>query len=182
MDEWHAATYKLTYRYSVDSIEYFVTSSYSTSFVPTAGTPSEILYNPKNPDEAVISGPNKTGTTMIFMGIFFAVCPLLFFMILTDGISSKHKSKTETHKKATNSNRSAPKADFMGILFGLIYVLVGYGSVTMISNSFSISGIINYYLTSFTLWMLIPLFLITAGLFTLIKSIFSIITIINNTR
>lgn len=171
-NENHAATYKLTYRFTVDSKEYFVTSESSTAFIPAIDTPSEILYNPNNPNEAVIGGPKKRSTFIIFFGLFFSLGSLAFFPGHINNIKYERQSKNKTSKKEKRSDRSAPKVDLFGVYLGALLVFVGYGSICIISSSFSITGIINYCLTSFTLPMLIPIILVVGGLYSIIQFIF----------
>lgn len=166
--ESHAPTYKLIYRFTINSKEYFVTSSSATAFVPALDSPSEILYNPKNPEEAVIGGPNENSTVIILFGIFFSLCSLTFFFITAD--TEKHKNNKSKKKK--KSGCSPPKVDFTGIVFGTVALLTGYGGISIISHTFSIIGIIDYFFASFTPPILIPMLLIAAGIFTIIKSIF----------
>lgn len=52
-------TYQLTYIYEVDGQEYTVKTDYGTGSVPALGSAKEIYYNPKAPQEAVISGTNS---------------------------------------------------------------------------------------------------------------------------
>lgn len=75
-----ADTYRLVYRYNVDGQAYTLVTSYSTSFVPSRGSETEILYNPKNPAESVIGGPNQSENQLIFIGLFFMFCSLPFFL------------------------------------------------------------------------------------------------------
>lgn len=177
--ESSAATYKLTYCFTVDSEKYFVTSDYSTAFVPAEGTPCEILYNPENPDEAVIGGPNKNSTQLMFIGFFFALGSLPFFIGRVGTIIPKKQSKAETSKSSKSSKKRKTKSDnselqfnSLGIIMSVIVMLFGYGACCMMSNSFSIKGIISYYITSFTLPMIIPILLIAAGLYTVINIIY----------
>lgn len=177
-DEWydsvkhenHAPTYKLIYRFTINSEEYFVTSSSATAFVPALDSPSDILYNPKNPEEAVIGGPNENITVTILFGIFFSLCSLTFFFIMAD--TKKHKNKNNKSKKKKKSDCSPPKVDFTGIVFGTVTLLTGYGGISIISHTFSIIGIIDYFFASFTPPILIPMLLIAVGIFMIIKSIF----------
>lgn len=177
--ELSAATYKLTYCFTVDSEKHFVTSNYSTAFVPAEGTPCEILYNPENPDEAVIGGPNKTSNHMLFIGFFFSLGSLPFFIGSVGTIVPKKQSKAETSKSSKSSKKRKTKSDnselqfnSIGIIMSTIAILFGYGAFALISNSFSIKGIINYCMTSFKLPMIIPILLIAAGLYTVINIIY----------
>ena len=75
-----ADTYRLVYRYTVDGQEYTLVTSYSTSFVPSRGSETAILYDPENPAESVIGGPNRSENQLIFIGLFFMFCSLPFFL------------------------------------------------------------------------------------------------------
>lgn len=75
-----ADTYRLVYRYNVDGQAYTLVTSYSTSFVPSRGSETAILYDPENPAESVIGGPNQSENQLIFIGLFFMFCSLPFFL------------------------------------------------------------------------------------------------------
>lgn len=169
--EFRSATYKLTYRFTVNSKEYFITSEYSTAFVPAEGTPCEIMYNPKNPNDAVIGGPHKRSNIILFIGIFFSLCSLAVFKIIAYAIKPENQRADKESQKKRNSH-SSMKSNLPGAVFGILSVLFGYGAFTIISNSFSIKDIINYCFTSFKISMIIPIMLIAVGLFTVIDTIF----------
>ena len=75
-----ADTYRLVYRYNVDGQAYTLVTSYSTSFVPSRGSETEILYNPENTVERCVGGPNQSENQLIFIGLFFMFCSLPFFL------------------------------------------------------------------------------------------------------
>ena len=74
-----ADTYRLIYNYTVNGETYTLSTDYGTSFVPSFGSETEILYNPKNPGDSVIGGPNQSGNHLIFICLFFALGGALFF-------------------------------------------------------------------------------------------------------
>lgn len=166
--ELHESTYTLVYRFSVDSEEYFVVSDDPTPFIPNEGSTNEILYNPNNPNEAVIGASNPTSSSYIFIGLGFSMFSLLLFMIFANEL----RKIIRAYKIANHSDYSAPKVDFINIVIGVISVFVGYGGSVFLTNSFSITDIINGYLTHFTSLMILPLLFIAGGLFAIIKSIF----------
>lgn len=72
-------TYKLTYIYTVDGIEYTVSTDYGTNYIPDKNSSRKIKYNPNNPEEAIITGTNsKNG--LIFIGAFFTFGSLIFIL------------------------------------------------------------------------------------------------------
>lgn len=148
-----ATTYYLTYQYAVDGEAYYVTTGSPTSFVPSFGEEIKILYDEKNPENAVVGGPAKRSNGLILFGIFFILGSLPFLVIL---FSNGDKKK-------------APKVDKMGILMGSIVALVGYGALAMICGSFSPVGIFKYLDTSFVFPVIIPFLMIFAGVFGVIK-------------
>lgn len=159
-NENSAATYNLIYKYTVDGKEYMITTDYSTSFVPSSGTEIAIMYNPQNPDDAIIGGPTKENNILILLGIFFILCSIPFIAIIFFGGKGK---------KEGGNQRSI---DLIGIIFGSISSIVGYGALCIICGSFSPVGIIKYFASSFAIPIIIPLLLIAAGVFLVIKSMF----------
>ncbi len=155
-----APTYFLIYNYSVNGKEYTVATDYSTSILPAIGSTREIRYNPADPQTAVAVGPNGN-TTMILAGALFAIVPCAFLIpILLPGKKEKHRDNP--HKK--------PVVDGFRLFLGLILAAFGYGALCLITGSFSISGILNYYRDSFTLPLVIPPILLVAGLFTAVTA------------
>ncbi|MBQ8766963.1 MAG: hypothetical protein IJZ16_09170 [Clostridia bacterium] len=153
-DAVSAPTYFLTYRYYVGGEEYTVTGSSPTAFVPSIDEEIKILYDVENPENAVIGGPSKRSNALIIIGIFFILCSLPFLVIIF------------------GNNIQSLKVDKMGILMGLIVAIVGYGALSMICGSFSPIGIFKYLDSSFMLPLIIPILMIIAGVFSVIKSIF----------
>ena len=145
-------TYTLIYNYTVDGKEYTVSTDYGASFVPSIGSTKEIKYNPQNPQEAIVTGTNQN-TAMIFGGLFFLAVPLVFLLVLS-GVLQKLSSKV------------------IEIGLGMLLVLLGYGTLFVISGTFSVWGIAAYIMESFTLPLLIPLLLLAIGVLVFLRSLF----------
>lgn len=146
-----AATYFLTYSFFVDSKEYTVTSSSATAFVPSVNEEIPILYDAENPENAVIGGPAKSDTSLILFGIFFILGSLPFLIIIF------------------GNNMRSLKFDKMLVLMGSIVAIVGYGVLAIICGSFSPVGIFKYLDSSFAFPLLIPILMVVAGVFGVIK-------------
>ena len=162
-----ADTYRLVYRYTVDGQEYTLVTSYSTSFVPSRGSETAILYDPEDPAESVIGGPNRSENHLIFIGLFFMFCSLPFFLPFLP--------KRKQEKGGKQAARRAPSkwaaVDWVGIVIGLFLIGISYGALAMITNSYSPAGIVRYYAESFHFALLIPLLMIAAGLLLLYRSL-----------
>lgn len=162
-----ADTYRLVYRYNVDGQAYTLVTSYSTSFVPSRGSETEILYNPENPAESVIGGPNQSENHLIFIGLFFMFCSLPFFLPFLP----KRKKKKGGKQAARRAPSKWAAVDWVGTVIGLFLIGISYGALAMISNSYSPVGIVRYYAASFHFALLIPLLMIAAGLLLLYRSL-----------
>lgn len=158
-----SATYYLTYEYFVNGEAYKVTSTSATAFVPSVNEEIQVLYDSDNPAKAVIGGTGKRITSLILIGIFFILGSIPFLLVF---FPRKEHVKKSKKKEVTSS------VDAVGIIFGSIIAVVGYGSVSIICGTFSPVGILNYIDSSFILPMLIPFLMIGIGLFSVIKSIF----------
>lgn len=157
-----SSTYNLVYEYEVNGSTYTFTTEYSTSIIPSLGSSKEIKYNPDNPADAELLSVNKN-VVLICMGLFFTLIPL--FMIVTflkATLPSKKRKKKE------------PKIDGVGLAAGAIFALFGYMFLFLGSGEFSVSGIFNFFITSFHFAMLIPLILFVVGILVVIKSLFFI--------
>ena len=146
-----SATYQLTYNYSVDGQEYTVTTESGTSFVPKIGTPIEIRYNPDNPQEAYVPSQSRN-VGLLFGGAFFILIPLIMLLIFT-GVLQKLPSR------------------LVGIFMGLVLVLLSWLVLYMITGSFSPVGIAQYYASSFSFPLIIPILLIAAGLLLIVRNL-----------
>ncbi|BCI60688.1 DUF3592 domain-containing protein [Solibaculum mannosilyticum] len=146
-----SATYQLTYNYNVDGQEYKVTTESGTSFVPEIGTAIEIKYNPDNPQEAYIPSQSRN-VGLLFGGAFFIVIPLIMLLIFT-GVLQKLPSK------------------LVGIIMGLVLILLSWFVLYMITGSFSPVGIAQYYVSSFSFPLIIPILLIAAGLLLIVRNL-----------
>lgn len=100
-----ADTYRLIYSYTVNDEPYTLSTDYGTSIVPSFGSEAEILYNPENPDEAVIGGPNRFGRQMIFFGLFFALGSVPFFLPFLP--QKTEKKRSENNQPATEKNMNS---------------------------------------------------------------------------
>ena len=174
--EMHIPAYILVYRFTVDSEEYFAVSDEPSPSIPNEDSTIEIIYNPNNPNEAVIGTLDQTSSHYIFIGLGFSMFSVLLFVIHANEL----RKIIRAYKIENYSDYSAPKVDFISIVIGVVSVFVGYGGSGFLKTSFSITGIINGYKTHFTSLMILPLLFIAGGVFAIIKSIFSIK--INKTR
>ncbi|HIZ16948.1 MAG TPA: DUF3592 domain-containing protein [Firmicutes bacterium] len=145
-------TYSLTYNYNVDGREYTITTDYGTSFVPEKGSEREIRYNPDAPSEAVIVG-SSSGSILIFMGLFFIIIPVIILSAMLGWLQRL-------------PSRLVPA------ILGLILIFVSYGALYMIAGSLSPAKIFKYFTVSFSLPLIIPIIMIAAGIYLLIKGIF----------
>lgn len=152
-------TYRLIYQYQVDGQKYEVSTDIGVGVVPEKGSVKEIQYNPDNPSEAFIAGPNSN-IFKIFFGLFFIVISSIFIWILMPV-----KSKVKKQPKQISTDR-------LGIIIGLGLLFFSYGSLYFITGELSLFSIVNFYKTSFILPMVIPVLLFLAGGYLFIKSIF----------
>lgn len=82
------STYILTYAYEVNGKIYTVSTDYETAFIPEEGSKKTVLYNPDNPEEAIIEG-NTSSIFVLILGIMFSVIPSL---ILVGELTSENKN------------------------------------------------------------------------------------------
>lgn len=156
---YSAATYRLIYGYTVNGREYTITTDFGTSFVPEAGSIKEIKYNPDDPAQAVIAGPyGQSGLTLIFFGLMFTGIPGMFLLGLVYSPKKGRKSK----KHAVN---------WVNISLGVFMLLISLCALFGITGSYSLSGIIRFYRTSFIFPMVIPPVLIAAGLWMIVQGL-----------
>lgn len=162
-----ADTYRLIYSYTVDDEPYTLSTDYGTSIVPSFGSEAEILYNPENPDEAVIGGPNRFGRQMIFFGLFFALGSVPFFLPFLP-------QKTEKKKKRKQSagDRKKHEFDWLAVGLGFLFLFFPYGAMAIISNSYSPIDMARYFVNNFHVALLILVIMSLAGAAAVIRGLF----------
>lgn len=162
-----ADTYRLIYSYTVDDEPYTLSTDYGTSIVPSFGSESEILYNPKNPGDSVIGGPNQSGNQLIFIGLFFALGGALFFLPFLP-----RKSEKKEKRKQSAENRKKHEKDWFAVVIGLLFIGVSYGALAMISSSYSLAGIVHYFMNSFHFMLIVPILMALGGLAMTCRGLF----------
>lgn len=164
-----ADTYRLIYSYTVNDEPYTLSTDYGTSIVPSFGSETEILYNPENPDEAVIGGPNQFGRQMIFFGLFFALGSVPFFLPF---LPRKSEKKKKEKRKQSAADRKKREKDWFAVFIGLFFIGVSYGALAMISSSYSLAGIARYFVNSFHFMLIIPILMALGGLAMTCRGLF----------
>lgn len=151
-------TYRLIYTYRVNGRDYTVSTDMGTGMIPDYGSVKTVRYNPDQPDDAFLEGPNRHGFK-IFFGLFFIAIPSFFLWLL------KPEKKEEKKEKKTS-------LDGIGMAIGLALMVFSYGMLYFITGELSLRGMINFYRTSFILPMAAPVLLMAAGGYLLIRSLF----------
>lgn len=144
-------TYKLTYIYTVNGIEYSVTTDYGTNYIPDENSSREIKYNPNNPEEAIITGTNsKNG--LIFFGAFFTFGAITFILAALSVLGYFDKFKI----------------DILGAYIGLLFFIIGIGIILFQTGT--TTSLIET-IKSFGLWIFIPIMFVIVGIYQFIKSL-----------
>lgn len=144
-------SYQLTYSYTVDGKEYTVSTDYGVGNLPNQGSTKKILYNPNDPEEAVVKGTNSN-SIMIGVGVIFTVVPLFFifaFLVI------------QGHIKIGNIN-------WIEVVLGLAFGAGGVGFLYMATGSFSIPEAFRVM----GILMGVPLLIVVTGIFLLIRGLF----------
>lgn len=137
--------YSSNYTYVVNEKNYNIKSRILTSKIPELGSVIEIKYNPKDPNEAIIT-TDLSPKYLLFAGFFFTVLPI--FAILSSFLDRRKKT--------------------FNLLLGSVITFIGIGILIICSFSeyapFSIMTAIKDY----GLILIIPLAFIFFGLYQFI--------------
>ncbi len=144
-------TYRLIYNYHVAGREYKVATDYGTGAIPEIGSTKEIRYDPKHPERALIMGPNSN-TLLIYGGCLFAGVPLVFLFAFAG-------------KRFSWGRQLINPFD---ICVGVVLIAAGLGAFYVPAGSFRIAAIIE----ALNWWALVPLLLVIAGGYQLLRSLF----------
>lgn len=142
----------LIYEYQVDAVTYTVKTDYGSGVIPEVGTAKEILYNPENPAEAVITGTNGP-KIMLFIGLLFIMVPsvMVFAFLAAMG-------------KLGNLG-----FNIMDIFIGLVMLVFGFGFIYFMADGFSIIELFK----RFGPFALIPLMFIVVAFFLFKRGLFT---------
>ena len=144
-------SYQLTYSYTVDGKEYTVSTDYGVGNLPDQGSTKKILYNPNDPEEAVVKGTNSN-SIMIGVGVIFTVVPLFFIFAFL---------AIQGHIKIGNIN-------WIEVVLGLAFGAGGIGFLYLCTGTFSITKAFQ----AIGLFSGIPVLIIIVGIFLLIRGLF----------
>lgn len=144
-------TYRLIYAYTVDEMEYTVSTDYGTGMLPPMNTARKIMYDPADPGKAVIAGGSSNAILMLG-GVMFTAVPVVIFL----GIL------------VITGRLDISGFDFLGFIIGIVLIAVSYIVIYIISGSLSLVKAFEHmgFLTA------IPAMLIAAGAFVIIKTVF----------
>ena len=141
-------TYQLIYLYTVEGETYSVATDYGTGSIPEIGSTKTILYNPDNPEEAVLAGVNRHMLTLVLGGMFTLV-PLVF--ILGWLSAGGHLARFSV--------------DLLGLVIGLVFAVLGVGFYYLMAGSFSIAAAFS----AAGFWVVIPLLMAAAGIWQVVR-------------
>ena len=144
-------TYRLIYAYTVDEMEYTVSTDYGTGTLPPMNTARKIMYDPADPAKAVVAG-GSSNAMLMFGGVMFTAVPVVIFL----GIL------------VITGRLDISGFDFLGFIIGIVLIAVSYIVIYIISGSLSLVKAFEHmgFLTA------IPAMLIAAGAFVIIKTVF----------
>lgn len=162
-DGFHV-TYELIYSYEVNGKDYQIHTDYSLGKTPKEGQQKIVLYNPDNPEEAMLKG-NSNGILLIVFSIMFLLPSIIF--VLENFIKFKKKKI----KNALNN-----------ILGGSIFLFVGVGLYIWagsIYDDYSLLSVIeNIGLPPTIIFIIFPI----AGCMIIIPAIYDIIKTLKRTK
>ena len=146
--------YTLNYSYTVNGLQYQISTDYATSIIPKTGSEKLIKYNPSNPSEAIFVGGSNT--MVIILRFLFTIIPIMISL----------------SKKSMLGKLSPTLQKIFYISIGLIFIIFGlafYWILCMGSNSLSI---ISAFQTSGFI-TIIPILFIILGLINTLHFIFN---------
>ncbi len=147
--------YTLNYTYTIDGLQYQISTDYTTGIIPKIGSKKLIKYNPDNPSEAIFVG-DVSNTMIIFFGFLFTVIPIMINL----------------GKMSILGKMSPMLKKIFYIFIGLIFIIAGvafYRILCMELNSYSI---INAF-QNFGFVSIIPILFIIVGVINTLYFIFN---------
>lgn len=161
-DDNNNDTYFLIYSYEVDGNTYEISTNYGTSFIPKEGTEKTILYNPDDPEEAIIKGNNSILCSIL--GIVCILMPIAMLMIK----KLRNLNSNILNVILDNAKKILLGAILVGIAAGIYYfICIGSNDFSM-ETAIQTGGVI----------IICPLLFFIAGIIIIINKIYFIIKII----
>lgn len=149
---YRSATYTLIYEYQVEGVRYTVKTDHGTGAIPKIGSVQEILYNPENPAEAVVTGTNKP-KILLFVGLLFILVPSIMVLAFF----------------AVSGKLGRYSFNIMDIIIGSVMLLAGFGVFYMIAGGFSVAELFQRAGP----FALIPLMFIAVAFFLFWRGLFT---------
>ena len=146
-------TYRLTYKYNVDGIDYKITTNGGYGFIPKEGSLRAVKYDSSNPSVSVFAGSNKY-LPFLLMGLLFVFGSIVVFL-----------AYLETSNYFKNFNFS-----IVEIFVGFIFLI---GGIALLVIWYLDSNTLGRLLDFYKFWVLLPLFWIIVGINMIFKSVLS---------
>lgn len=146
-------TYRLRYVYYAGGAEYFVETDYGSEIIPEIDSVRTVLYEPENPENAVLKG-GSSSSVFLYIGIMFTLVPgfmIICWLFVTGKIKISVKLLDFT-------------VGFVIFAVGELAIYLMSGSLWM-GNAFKSMGLVA----------IIPALLVTVGALQMIKTIFAAI-------
>ncbi|MBQ7874760.1 MAG: DUF3592 domain-containing protein [Oscillospiraceae bacterium] len=143
-------TYRLKYVYYAGGAEYFIETDYGSEIIPEIDSVRTVLYEPENPENAVLKGGNSSAV-YLYMGVLFTFAPI-FMIICWLFVTGKTKLNVKT-------------LDFTA---GLILFVVGELAIYLMGGSLWIGNALK----AMGIVVLIPGLMVAVGILQMIKTVF----------
>ena len=143
--------YRLSYAYTVEGGVYYIADDLLDHAPPPAGYSREILYDPADPENAMLTGESGSSASLL-AGLMFLLIPavMLFgWLIVTDRLSIRAENAFD-------------------VFVGVVMAIIGFGTIYGMTGALSIITAFQKY--SFII--VIPVLMILTGLYQTVKSIF----------
>lgn len=144
-------TYRLKYIYYAGGAEYIIETDYGSEIIPEIDSVRTVLYEPENPENALLKGGNSSDV-FLYTGVLFTFAPL--FMI-TVWLFTTGKLKI-----------NVKIFDFTA---GFVLFAVGELAIYLIGGSFWIGDALK----AMGIIILIPGLMVTVGVLQMIKTVFT---------
>lgn len=149
IDDDGETTYRLRYVFYSGGAEYFVETDYGSGVIPEIDSVRTVLYEPENPENAIIKG-GTSSTAFIIVGFMFTFIPL-FMIICWLWINGKIK----LHVKVFDFT-----AGFLIFAVGELAIYIMCGSIFP-WKAFGSMGFLA----------IIPSIMVAAGIFQMVKTV-----------
>ena len=108
VDDDGKTTYRLKYVFYSGGAEYFIETDYGSEIIPEIDSVRTVLYEPENPENAIIKG-GESSSVYLTIGVMFTAIPIFMIICWLFVKGKREKERKGEKKKGKKEKREGKK-------------------------------------------------------------------------